>query len=72
MTKQLGIAPTDEEVRTYLREEGQKDEEVKGRLDELLSSSVALDYFRHRLTRLRTVERLTELASTSSAEAAPR
>ncbi len=71
-TKQLGIAPADEEVRAYLREEGQKDEEVKGRLDELLSSSVALDYFRHRLTRLRTVERLTELASTSSPEATPR
>ena len=63
VTRREAIVPTAEEVAEHLRTEALKDEELAGKIDQLLKSTSALDYFRHRLTRLRTVARLTELAS---------
>ena len=63
VTRREGISPTAEEVADHLRLEAARDEELAGQVDQLLKSPAALDYFRHRLTRLRTVTRLGELAS---------
>ena len=63
VTRREGIEPTEEEVAEHLRAEASKDEELNGQVNQLLKSVAALDYFRHRLTRVRTVARLTELAS---------
>jgi trigger factor len=54
----MAISPTDGEVEEYVRAEAEKDDEVRGELDSLLKNPVALDYFRHRLTRLRVLEGL--------------
>jgi trigger factor len=62
-TKRLGIVPTTEEVYGYLMSEASKDEELKGELDQLAQNRTAVEYFRHRLTRLRTLEALVGIAS---------
>jgi trigger factor len=62
-TKQLGVNPTTEEVYAYLVSEANKDEELKGQLDQLTQNRSAVDYFRHRLTRLKTLERLVAMAA---------
>ena len=62
-TKKLGVNPTTEEVYGYLMSEAAKDEELKGQLDQLTQNKSAVEYFRHRLTRLKTLERLVEIAS---------
>jgi trigger factor len=54
----LAIAPSDEEVRDHMRAEAGRDEEVRRQLGSLLSSPAALDYFRHRLTRLQVLKAL--------------
>ena len=61
--KQMAISPPDDEVREYMRSEAERDEEVKRELVALLKNSVAIDYFRHRLTRLRVLDRLVEQLS---------
>lgn len=61
--KQLAISPSDDEVRNYMRAEAQRDEEVMRELDRLLTNPVALDYFRHRMTRLQVLEALVERVS---------
>lgn len=61
--KQLAISPSDDEVRDYMRAEAQRDEEVERELDRLLTNPVALDYFRHRMTRLKVLEALVERVS---------
>jgi len=63
ITRREGIEPSEEEVAEHLRVEAASDAELAGQIDQLLKSSTALDYFRHRLTRLRTVGRLADLAS---------
>lgn len=63
VTRHEGIEPTEEEVMDHLRSEAARDEELGSQIDQLLKSPAALDYFRHRLTRLRTVRHLSELAS---------
>ena len=62
-TKKLGVNPTTEEVYAYLMSEAAKDEELKGQLNELTTNKSAVEYFRHRLTRLKTLEALVARAS---------
>jgi len=68
--KRLAISPSDDDVREYIRSQAERDDEVKGQLDSLLESSAALDYFRHRLKRLKVLEGLVaRLGGASAAEA---
>lgn len=62
-TKQLGINPTTDEVMAYLATEAARDDQLKGQVGELAQNRSAVEYFRHRLTRLRTLERLVAIAS---------
>jgi trigger factor len=65
-TRRLGIEAGDAEVESFMREEIAKDEELKDRLDQMLQSRAARDLFRHRLLRLRTLERLVEIVDGST------
>jgi trigger factor len=62
-TKKLDVNPTTEEVYAYLVSEAAKDEELKDQLDQLTTNKSAVEYFRHRLTRLKTLEALVAKAS---------
>jgi trigger factor len=62
-TKKLGINPTTEEVYAYLISEANKDEELKGEVEKLTQNRTAVEYFRHRLTRIRTLEALVAVAA---------
>jgi len=62
-TKKLGVNPTTEEVYGYLLSEAAKDDELKGQLDQLTQNAQIVEYFRHRLTRLKTLERLVAMAT---------
>jgi trigger factor len=62
-TKKLDVNPTTEEVYAYLMSEAAKDEELKDQLDQLTTNKSAVEYFRHRLTRLKTLEALVARAS---------
>jgi trigger factor len=62
-TKKLDVNPTTEEVYAYLMSEAAQDDELKGQLDQLTKNRSAVEYFRHRLTRLKTLEKLVEIAS---------
>ena len=61
--KQLAINASEDEARDYMRSEAERDEEVKRELETLLKNSVAIEYFRHRLTRIRVLEGLVERLS---------
>jgi len=54
----MAISPSDGEVEEYIRSEAERDDEVRGDLDGLLKNPVAIDYFRHRLTRVKVLEGL--------------
>jgi trigger factor len=56
--KELTISPSEDEVTEYMRGEAEKDPELRGQLDRLISSEAARDFFRHRLTRLKVLEAL--------------
>jgi len=56
--RRMTISPTDDEVRDHMRSEAERDETVRRDLSSLLGNPVAVDYFRHRLTRLRILEGL--------------
>lgn len=56
--RQMQIAPSEEQVKDYMRSEAERDDQVKGELDSLLKNPVAVHYFRHRLARLRVLEGL--------------
>jgi trigger factor len=56
--RRFAISPSDEEVREYMRTQAERDAEVKTQLDSLERSPAALDFFRHRLTRLKVLEGL--------------
>lgn len=58
LTRHMAISPTDDEVQEYMRSEAERDQEVRNELDSLLRNPVALDYFRHRLARLKVLEGL--------------
>ncbi len=62
-TQKLAVNPTTEEVYAYLVSEAAKDEELKGQLDQLAQNKSAVEYFRHRLTRLKTLEGLVAIAA---------
>ena len=63
VTKKLDVNPTTEEVYSYLLTEAAKDEELRGEVDKLTQNRNAVEYFRHRLTRLKTLEKLVGIAS---------
>lgn len=69
--KQLAINPSEDEARDYMRSEAERDEEVKRELETLLKNSVAIEYFRHRLTRIRVLEGLVERLSTPDSAGSP-
>jgi trigger factor len=60
--KREHIEPTDDEVTRFIDEQGGKDDELKGRLDELKQGPNSRRYFASRLRRLRVLERLSEVA----------
>jgi trigger factor len=62
-TKKLNVNPTTEEVYSYLLSEAGKDEELKDQVEQLTQNRTAVEYFRHRLTRLRTLEALVAVAA---------
>ena len=66
--KQLQVNPTTEEVYSYLLSEANQDEELKGQVEQLTQNRTAVEYFRHRLTRLRTLEELTRIAAGQSSK----
>ena len=55
-TKLFSINPTTEEVYAYLLSEAQKDPELQAEAEKLTQNRTAVEYFRHRLTRLKTLE----------------
>lgn len=56
--RQLAIEPSEDEVTEYMREQADKDAELKGQLEQLSGNEAARGYFRHRLTRLKVLEAL--------------
>jgi trigger factor len=58
------IEPSDEEVDRFIEEQASKDDELKGRVDELKRGPNSRRYFASRLRRLRVLERLGEVAGT--------
>jgi len=56
------IEPSDEEVDRFIEEQASKDDELKGRVDELKRGPNSRRYFASRLRRLRVLERLGEIA----------
>ena len=56
--RQLAIEPTEDEVTEYMREQADKDAELRGQLEQLSGNEAARGYFRHRLTRLKVLEGL--------------
>jgi trigger factor len=60
--KQLGVDPTDDEVLEYMREEAARDPELTKQYLELVANRTAREYFKHRLTRLKILEKLVEKA----------
>jgi len=67
----MDISPDAGEVEQYMRSEAERDEEVRRDLDKLVENPVAIDYFRHRLTRLKVLEGLVaQVGGESTPEAA--
>ena len=66
--RRLEIQPADDEVTEYMRGEADKDDELKGQIQQLLDNPMARDYFRHRLTRLRVLEALVARLDRKRAE----
>ena len=61
--RQEGIEPSEEDVLAHMQQEASRDKELGERFTELATSRAARDYFKHRLTRLRILERLVQRAS---------
>ena len=66
VAKQQGVEPGEEEVAAYLTQEVANDPELKDHAAELLFSRSARDYYGRRLRRVRTLERLKEVAAPAS------
>ncbi len=64
--KRNQIEPADEEVDRFIAEQASKDDELKGRVDELKRGPNSRRYFASRLRRLRVLERLGEIAGTGT------
>ena len=56
--RRMTISPSQGEVEEYIRSEAERDDEVRRDLESLVKNPIAIDYFRHRLTRLKTLEGL--------------
>jgi FKBP-type peptidyl-prolyl cis-trans isomerase (trigger factor) len=61
--RQEGIEPSEEDVLAHMQQEASRDKELGERFTELATSRAARDYFKHRLTRIRILERLVQRAS---------
>jgi len=70
--RRMTISPSQSEVEEYIRAEAERDDEVRRDLDSLLKNPIAVDFFRHRLTRVKVLEglvaRLGDGAGEESAE----
>jgi trigger factor len=64
--KRNQIEPSDEDVDRFIEEQASKDDELKGRVDELKRGPNSRRYFASRLRRLRVLERLGEIAGTGT------
>jgi trigger factor len=60
------IETSDDEVDRFIEEQASKDDELKGRVDELKRGPNSRRYFASRLRRLRVLERLGEVAGTGT------
>lgn len=56
--RRMTISPSQGEVEEYIRSEAERDDEVRRDLEGLLKNPIAIDYFRHRLTRVKVLEGL--------------
>jgi len=60
------IEPSDDEVDRFIEEQASKDDELKGRVDELKRGPNSRRYFASRVRRLRVLERLGEIAGSGT------
>src|SRR5215831_15214647 len=56
-----GLEPSDEDVQSFLEEQANQDEELKGQVGELKKSQSARRYFASRLRRRKVLDRLVEV-----------
>jgi trigger factor len=56
--RRMAISPSQGEVEEYIRSEAERDDEVRRDLESLVKNPIAIDYFRHRLTRIKVLEGL--------------
>jgi trigger factor len=56
--RRMAISPSQSEVEEYIRSEAERDDEVRRELESLVKNPIAIDYFRHRLTRIKVLEGL--------------
>ena len=64
--KREGLEPTDEEIHTYIEEEVEKDEELRGKAADIVRSPSGHRYFASRLRRRRVLDRLIEVVPVAS------
>lgn len=60
LSRELQIDPSEDEVKDYIRHEAEHEQELMESLDEFLGNAGAIQYFRQRLVRVRTIEKLVE------------
>jgi trigger factor len=60
--RRQNIEPSEDEVTKYIEDEGAKDDELKGQIEDLKKGVNTRRYFASRLRRLRVLERLVEVA----------
>src|SRR5215469_4898081 len=56
--RRMAISPSQGEIEEYIRSEAERDDEVRRDLESLVKNPIAIDYFRHRLTRIKVLEGL--------------
>jgi trigger factor len=64
--KRENLEPSDEDVIAFLEEQAGKDDELKGQVTELKKSASARRYFASRLRRTKVLDRLVEVATSTS------
>jgi trigger factor len=64
--KRENLEPSDEDVIAFVEEQAGKDDELKGQVVELKKSPSARRYFASRLRRARVLDRLVEVATSTS------
>ncbi len=68
--RKWAVSPSDGEVEQYMRTEAERDDGVRRDLDSLLRNPIAIDFFRHRLTRVKVLEGLVARLGGSVGESA--